>query len=89
MGHLEHFAGRLPAVNTLNDRESTLLGESLRSFLDNSGKRKEEKGKRKEEKGKRKEERGKRKEERGKRKAESGKRKLKKVLSVTKHGIVF
>ena len=39
--------------------------------------------------GKRKEERGKRKEERGKRKAESGKRKLEKVLSVTKHGIVF
>ena len=58
---------------TLNDRQSTLLAESLRYFLDKSGKRKGEK--RKEEKGKRKEERGKRKEERGRRK---------KVLSVTK-----
>ena len=63
---------------TLNDRQSTLLAESLRYFLDKSGKRKGEK--RKEEKGKRKEERGKRKEERGRRK---------KVLSVTKHGFVF
>ena len=83
LGHLEHFSGRLPVVNTLNDRESTLLAESLRSFLDdNSGKGKEKRGKRKEE-------RGKRKEERGKRKTESGKRKLKKALSVTKHGFVF
>ena len=73
--HLELFSGRLPVVNTQNDLQSTLLAESLRSFLDNSGKGKEE--------------RGKRKEERGKRKEESGKRKLKKVLSVTKHGIVF
>ena len=53
-----------------------LLAESLRSFLDKSGK------------GIRKEERGKRKVERGKRKEERGKRKLKKVLSVTKHGFV-
>ena len=101
----ELFLGRLPIkiVKTLNDRQSTLLAESLRSFLDQSGKRKEERGKRKEERGKRKEERGKRKEEsgkrkeergkrkeeRGKRKEERGKRKLKKVLSVTKHGFVF
>ena len=42
---------------------ATLLAESLRSFLDKSGKGKEERGKRKEESGKRKEESGKRKEE--------------------------
>ena len=40
---------------------ATLLTESLRSFLDKSGKGKEERGKRKEESGKRKAERGKRK----------------------------
>ena len=40
---------------------ATLLAESLRSFLDKSGKGKEERGKRKEESGKRKAERGKRK----------------------------
>ena len=40
---------------------ATLLAESLRSFLDKSGKGKEERGKRKEESGKRKEERGSRK----------------------------
>ena len=75
--HLQLFSGRLPVkiVKTLNDRQSALLAESLRSFLDKSGKRKAESGKRKEERGKRKEERGKRKEERGKRKEESGKRK--------------
>ena len=60
-----------------------LLTESLRSFLDKSGK-----GIRKEERAKRKAESRKRKEERGKRKEESGKRKLKKVLRVTKHGFV-
>ena len=32
---------------TLNDRQSTLLAESLRSFLDKSRNRKEERGKRK------------------------------------------
>ena len=59
LGHLEYFSGRLLVVNTLNDRESTLLAESLRSFLDdNSGKGKEKRGKRKEERGKRKAERG-------------------------------
>ena len=42
-------------VKTLNDPQSTLLAESLRSFLDKSGKTKEESGKRKEERGKRKE----------------------------------
>ena len=81
----------------LNERQS------LRSFLDKSGKGKEERGKRKQEtgtrkqetgnrkqkKGNRKEESGKRKEESGKRREERGKRKLKKVLSVTKHGFVF
>ena len=40
---------------------ATLLAESLRSFLDKSGKGKEERGKRKAESGKRKEERGSRK----------------------------
>ena len=35
---------------TLNDRQSTLLAESLRSFLDKSRKRKEESGKGKERK---------------------------------------
>ena len=65
--------------NFRSDRQSTLLAESLRSFLDKSGKRKEERGKREEESGKRKEEK-----ERGKRKEERGKRK--KVLNVTKHG---
>ena len=42
--HLELFSGRLPVniVNTLNDRQSTLPAESLRSFLGKSGKRKEE-----------------------------------------------
>ena len=58
---------------------ATLLAESLRSFLDKSGKGKEERGKRKEERGRRKEESGKRKEERGKRKHKS----------VKKHGFVF
>ena len=80
---LELFSGRLPVkiVKTLNDRQSTLLAESLRSFLDNTeisrerGKRKGEKGKRKEERGKGKKERGKRKKEEGKRKEERGKRK--------------
>ena len=80
---LELFSGRLPVkiVKTLNDRQSTLLAESLRSFLDNTeisrerGKRKEERGKRKEERGKRKGEKGKGKKERGKRKGEKGKRK--------------
>ena len=81
----------------LNERQS------LRSFLDKSGKGKEERGKRKQETGTRKQETGNRKKETGKRKAESGKRKeesgkrreergkrkLKKVLSVTKHGFVF
>ena len=101
---LELFSGRLPVkiVKTLNDRQSFLLAESLRSFLDNTeisrergkrkgekGKRKEERGKRKGERGKRKEERGKGKKERGKRKEERGKRKLRKVLSVTKHGFVL
>ena len=60
---------------TLNDRQSILLAESLRSFLDKSGKGKEE--------------RGKRKTESGKRKAESGKRKEEGVLSVTNHGFVL
>ena len=80
---LELFSGRLPVkiVKTLNDRQSTLLAESLRSLLDNTeisrerGKRKEERGKRKEERGKRKGEKGKGKKERGKRKGEKGKRK--------------
>ena len=74
---LELFSSRLPVkiVKTLNDRQSILLAESLRSFLDKSRKRKEESGKRKEERGKRKEERERRKEERGKRKKERGKRK--------------
>ena len=69
------FSGRLPVkiVKTLNDRQSTQLAESLRSLLDKSGKRKEEREKKK--RGKRKEERGERKEERGKRKEERGKRK--------------
>ena len=69
--------GRLPVkiVKTLNDRQSTRLAESLRSFQDKSRKRKEESGKRKGEGGKGKEERGKRKKEKGKRKAERGKRK--------------
>ena len=55
---LRTFSGRLPVkiVKTLNDRHSTLLAESLRSFLDKSGKGKEERGKRKAERGKRKEE---------------------------------
>ena len=75
--HLELLSGRLPVkiVKTLNDRQSTLLAESLRSFLDKSGKGKEERGKKKEERGRRKEERGKGKAERGKRKEERGKRK--------------
>ena len=75
--HLKIVSGRLPVkiVKTLNDRQSTLLAESLRSFLDKSGKGKEERGKRKEERRKRREEGGKRKGERGKRKAERGKRK--------------
>ena len=66
--HLQLFSGRLPVkiVKTLNDRQSALLAESLRS-----GKRKAESGKRKEERGKRKEEKRQRKEE----KEESGKRK--------------
>ena len=54
---------------------ATLLAESLRSFLDKSGKGKEERGRKKAESGKRKAESGKRKAERGKRKAERGKRK--------------
>ena len=58
LGHLQHFSGRLPVVNTLNDRETTLLAESLRSFLDNSGKEKGESGKGKEVSGKRKAGRG-------------------------------
>ena len=37
---------------TLNDRQSTLLAESLRSFLDKSGKGKAEREKGKEERGK-------------------------------------
>ena len=47
----ELFSGRLPVkiVQILNDGQSTLLAESLRSFLDNSGKEKEKSGKRKEE----------------------------------------
>ena len=90
--------GRLPVkiVKTLNDRQSTRLAESLRSFLDKSRKRKEESGKRKGEggkgkgeRGKRKKEKGKRKKEKGKRKAERGKRKLRKAPSVIKHGFVF
>ena len=52
---------------------ATLLAESLRSFLDKSGKGKEERGKRKEESGKRKAERGKRKAGSGKRKEEAEK----------------
>ena len=76
--HLQLFSGRLPVkiVKTLNDRQSALLAESLRS-----GKRKAESGKRKEERGKRKEERGKRKEERGKRKEEKRQRKEEKEES--------
>ena len=87
------FSGRLPVkiVKTLNDRQSTLLAESLRSGKgkEERGKGKKERGKRKEERGKRKGEKGKRKEERGKRKEERGKRKLRKVVSVTKHGFVL
>ena len=58
---------RLPVkiVKTLNDRQSTLPAEWLRSFLDKSGKGKAGSGKRKEERGKGNEERGKKKEERG------------------------
>ena len=76
--HLQLFSGRLPVkiVKTLNDRQSALLAESLRS-----GKRKAESGKRKEERGKRKEEKGKRKEERGKRKEEKRQRKEEKEES--------
>ena len=50
---LEIFSGRLlvKIVKTLNDRQSALLAELLRSFLDKSGKGKEERGKRKEERG--------------------------------------
>ena len=48
------FSGRLPVVNIPNDQQSTLLADSLPSFLDNSGKGKEERGKRKAESGKRK-----------------------------------
>ena len=61
------FSGRLPVkiVKTLNDRQSTLLAESLRSFLDKSGKGKGDRGKRNAESGKRKEERRKKKEEKG------------------------
>ena len=77
LGHFEHFSGRLPVVNTLNDRETTLLAESPRSFLDNSGKGREERGKRNAEGGKRKEVSGKRKGE------------AEKVSSVTKRGFVF
>ena len=56
---LEIFSGGLlvKIVKTLNERQSALLAESLRSFLDKSGK-----GKRKEERRKRKAEGGKRKE---------------------------
>ena len=56
---LEIFSGGLlvKIVKTLNERQSALLAESLRSFLDQSGK-----GKRKEERRKRKGEGGKRKE---------------------------
>ena len=41
--HLELFPGRPPVkiVKTLNERQSTLLAESPRSFLDKSGKEKE------------------------------------------------
>ena len=49
----ELFSGWPPVkiFKTRNDQQSTLLAESLRSFLDKSGKcRKEERGKRKEEK---------------------------------------
>ena len=43
---LKLFSGRLPVkiVKTVNDRHCTLLAESLRSFLDESGKGKEERG---------------------------------------------
>ena len=55
---LEIFSGGLlvKIVKTLNERQSALLAESLRSFLDKSGK-----GKRTEERRKRKAEGGKRK----------------------------
>ena len=66
-----------------------LLAESLRSFLDKSGKGIKERGKRKEERGKRKEESGKRKEERGKRKEERGKRKEEAEKSVKCHETWF
>ena len=42
------FSGRLPVswvFKTINDQQSTLLAELLRSFLDKLGKRKEERGK--------------------------------------------
>ena len=79
----ELFSGRLPDFKTRNDRQSTLLADSIRSFLDKSGKcRKEERGKRKEERGQRK--KGKRKEDRGKRKEEKGKRKRRKEEKFTK-----
>ena len=55
---------------------ATLLAESLRSFLDKSGKGKEERGRKKAESGKRKAESGKRKAESGKRKEERGSRKV-------------
>ena len=52
----DFFSGQLPVkiVKTLNDWQSTLLAESLRSFLETCkfGKGKEERGKRKEEAGK-------------------------------------
>ena len=80
---LELFSGRLPVkiVKTLNDRQFTLLAESLRSFLDNTEISRERR--------KRKGEKGKRKEERGKRKEERGKTKLRKVVSVTKQCFVL
>ena len=72
-------------IKTLNNRQSNLLAESLRSFQDKSGKGKEKRG---EESGKRKDERRKTKEKRGKRKEERRKRK-EELLSVTKDGFVF
>ena len=94
---LELFSGRLPVniVKTLNDRQSTLLAESLRSFVDNTeisrerGKRKEERGKGKKERGKRKEERGKRIGETGKGKKERGKRKEEAEKSCKCHKTLF
>ena len=75
----ELFSGRVPDFKTRNDRQSTLIAESLPSFLDKSGKcRKEERGKRTEERGQGKKERGKRNEEteeRGKRKEEKSTKK--------------